>query len=159
MKQNTSLYRAGGGLRVGGFGKQLGGGWVSCVPLCWGLRLSMFSKPSGVGCFFFYIPSHCSLPTISWVITDCNIHSTSSAESVTKGTQALQKYTNTQQEHSKEYCRKLGCQPSAMNRFGSRLTLSLSWPSIQPSWCIYTSGQKYNKIHFWYTIYWNFCII
>lgn len=39
-----------------------GRGWVSRAPSCRGLRLSMFSKPLGVGCFFFYIPSQRSLP-------------------------------------------------------------------------------------------------
>lgn len=94
-----SLHMTCGGPWAGGFWKATGGrgGWVSCAPSCRGLRFSMFSKPLGVGCFFFYIPSQRSLPTVSWVITDCNIRSTSSAESVTEGTQGLRKYSQTQQ--------------------------------------------------------------
>lgn len=97
--RRPSLHTTRGGPWVGGFWKATwgGGGRVSRVPSCRGLRLSMFSKPLGVGCFFFYIPSQRSLPTVSWVISDCNIRSTSSAESVTEGTQGLRKYSQTQQ--------------------------------------------------------------
>lgn len=53
----------------------------------------VFQAP-GASCFFFYIPSQCSLLTISWVITDCNIQSVSAAESVTAGVRPLQKRTD-----------------------------------------------------------------
>lgn len=139
-------FRACGGYRARdlesswGWG-EWGWGGMSCVPLRWGLRLSMFSQSSGVRCFFPYIPSQRSLSTISWVITDCNVHSTSSAESVTEGTQVLHKYTQTQQYQSEEDGRKPGRLPRAKRK--ERLCWQLSWPSIQPSW----RGKHQGELH------------